>query len=104
MIDTDIEKRFIELTNEYKTDVFMTPGLYFGNLVILEDIGFINEDHFDISDYPDIDKDQIEHYDNVYYVQASADGYLDQSEIDIINDIDDLNRWFELMYEPLEGY
>jgi len=101
----EMEAYFDKLCNEYDTDKFMTPYLYYGEYV--ECVNEYYETFYfptDILSKEEIEKEgyEIEQTHNGYYIRASANGYLDCNDWEPIDSFDDLLDWFDSNYEPLE--
>jgi len=102
-MNEEIFKKEIErLANEYNTDVFLSPETYHGPVVAIDSlmgVEYIPREFFDRSVWPS--EADIEFMDNQFLIRGSASGYLDCSDWNLINDINDLETFFDTYYEVI---
>jgi len=108
-LNDEIETLFNELCDEYQTNVFMSPYLYHGEYYWIDtDMG-----NYLIPTDIESDKDNLLQYTEAneiysietitgYYARCSANGYMDCTDYDPINDTEDIESFFDMYYSPNE--
>ena len=101
-MNEELENRFNELCEEYNTDVFLEPYLYYGKYIFVVSMEQEQDEDFyqplEDSDLIIKDSDVMEGF----LVRASANGNLDCTDWEPIEDIKDLENWFDMYYELKE--